>query len=69
MNNPKLDRIMVTPEELAKAREILGETAKNMPDNDIINQIIAMKYLSETCLDDFEKSIFDEKTLEEKLSE
>lgn len=69
IKNPDLDKIDVSEKELAEAREILGKTAKKMTDEELINQIKAMKYLSESWLDEFEKSIFDGKTLNEKLSE
>ena len=50
-----------------KAREILGETAKDMSDDDVREQIAMIKYLTESWIDEFERQIFDGKTLQEFL--
>ncbi|OGE31140.1 hypothetical protein A3C59_03995 [Candidatus Daviesbacteria bacterium RIFCSPHIGHO2_02_FULL_36_13] len=74
--NPKLlpeevqQRIQTISEtELVEAREILGETAKKMTDDELRHQIACMEYLSESWLDEFERKTFDGKTLNEKLAE
>lgn len=69
MKNPDLDKIYVSEKELAEAREKLGELVKDMSDEQLRDQVAATKYLSESWLDDFEKSIFDGKTLNEVISE
>ena len=69
MKNPDLDKIYVSEVELAEAREKLGDLVKDMTDEQLRNQVASMKYLSESWLDDFEKSIFDGKTLNEVISE
>lgn len=69
MKNSDLAKVYVSEKELAEAREKLGEVAKNITDEQLRDQVAAMKYLSESWLDDFEKTIFDGKTLNEKLSD
>ncbi len=69
MKNLDLDKMYVSEKEIAKAREILGEVAKNMTHDQLKDQIVSMKYLTETWMDEYERSIFDGKTLNEKLSD
>ena len=52
---------------LEEARKILGKTAEEMSDEQLQNQLTMMKFLTESWLDDYEKSIFDGKTLFELI--
>ncbi len=52
---------------ILEAREILGEDAAKCSDEQLINLISEMKYLLETWMEEFERSIFDGKTLNELI--
>ena len=54
MNNDPLSTSRISVEE---ARKILGEVAITMSDNEIEIQLENLKYLAESWLDNFEKSI------------
>jgi hypothetical protein len=64
---PILDNTDIVNTENESARKILGETAKDMSDDELKDQIVMAKYLVESWLDEYEKSIFEGKTLKEKL--
>ena len=51
-----------------EARKILGKTAEGMSDEQIQDQLTKIKYLAESWLDEYERSIFEGKTLNELLS-
>lgn len=55
--------------DLAKARSILGNIARKMSDDELKDACVEMQYLIETWLDEYERSIFDGKTLRELLGE
>ncbi len=69
MKNPALAKVYVSEKDLAEAREILGEQAKDMTEEELREQVASMKYLGEAWLDEFEKKIFNGKTLQEKLAD
>ncbi len=50
---------------IEEARKILGKTADGMSDEQLQNQLTMMEFLTESWLDDYEKSIFEGKTLQE----
>lgn len=50
---------------ILEAREILGEPANSLTDNQIRDLINETQYLVDTWLEEFERSIFDGKTLYE----
>lgn len=54
---------------LQKARRVLGDIAENIPDQELESNLTEFKYLIDTWLDEFEKGIFDSKTLKELLRE
>lgn len=54
--------------ELEEARKILGKTAEGMTDEQLQDQLVKIQYLAESWLDDYERSIFDGKTLSELKS-
>lgn len=50
---------------IEEARQILGKAAEGMSDEEVQSQMILIKSLTESWLDDYERSIFDGKTLNE----
>lgn len=54
---------------LQRARRILGDIAINMPDQDLEAYLAEFEYLIDSWLDEFEKNIFDDKTLMQLLKE
>ena len=65
MNNNPLSTSKISIEE---AREFLREVAEEMSDEQPQEQLTKMKYLTEGWLDQYEKSIFYGKTLNELSS-
>ncbi len=55
--------------ELEKAKAVLGDIAKKMSDDQIKDICVEIQYLVESWLDDYERSIFNGKTLRELLGE
>lgn len=53
---------------IEKAKKILGKSAEGMTDEELQNQLVLMKSLVESWMDDYESSIFDGKTLYELLA-
>lgn len=53
--------------DLDEAREILGDTVKDLDDDQLKDQIVMVSYLIETWVDEFERTIFNGKTLNELL--
>lgn len=62
MNNDPLGTSKISVEE---ARKILGKVAEGMSDEQLLEQLAKMEYLTEGWLDQYEKSIFGGKTLNE----
>lgn len=56
-------------EKLYKAREILGELANEYSDDELWKIVTEIQFLTDCWLDDFEREIFDGKTLSELLTE
>lgn len=50
---------------IEEARKILGKTAERMSDEQLQDQLVRMKFLIESWLDKYERSIFDGRTLNE----
>lgn len=48
-----------------EAREVLGESASKMNDEKVYDMVVEMQYLVDTWVEEFEKEIFDGKTLKE----
>lgn len=57
----------ITDKDLEKARQTLGEIAKNMTDEQLKDDVVKIQYLTETWLDEFERKTFDGQTLAEKI--
>ncbi|MCL4415708.1 MAG: hypothetical protein M1365_03255 [Actinobacteria bacterium] len=69
MKNSDLDNIYVSESDTAKSKEILGDKAKGMTDDEIKRQVASIQFLADSWLDEYERSIFDGKTLNEKLAQ
>ncbi len=57
----------VPEKDIAEARQILGEVAKNMTDEQIRDQIACISYLTHSWLEEYERKVFDGKTLNEMI--
>lgn len=55
--------------DIEKAKLILGDAVKKMNDDQLKDACVEMRYLVETWLDDYERLIFEGKTLRELLGE
>lgn len=53
---------------ILEAREILGESANEMTDDQIFDLVTEMQYLADSWLEEYEKEVFDGKTLIELLN-
>lgn len=53
---------------LEEVRKILGKTAESMSDIQLQDEMVKIDFLVESWLDDYERSIFSGKTLNELLS-
>lgn len=60
-----------SPEEnkVQKARAVLGEIAKDMPDEELAIYITQFQYLLDSWLNEYEKQTFNNLTLQELLRE
>ena len=60
-----------SPEEnkIQKARAILGESVKDVPDEEMAIYITQFQYLLDSWLDQYEKQIFNNLTLQQLLRE
>jgi hypothetical protein len=54
--------------EIQETRKILGKCAEGMTDEDIKHQITCIDYLVQTWMDEYERTIFDGKTLNEFIN-
>lgn len=59
--------MLIEQEDIDEAREILGETVKDLTDDELKDQVVMVSYLIETWVDEFERTIFNGKTLNELL--
>ena len=50
-----------------EAREILGDSADNLSDEAVYELVTEMQYLVDGWLEEYEKSVFDGKTLKELI--
>lgn len=55
--------------KLQQAKRILGDVALKISDEELTRYTTEFQYLAESWLDDFEKQIFDNKTLNQVLKE
>lgn len=61
--------IFTSDEEILEAKEVLGELALEISEDDLKNTVTEIHFLAESWLDDFERQAFGGKTLQELLSE
>lgn len=54
---------------IQKARLIMGDDVKDLSDEDLDVYLTNFQYLIDSWLDEYEKQVFDNKTLKEKLKE
>jgi hypothetical protein len=70
-NYEKINQIFTDQKEQKKtileAREILGESAKDLSDDQIHELISEVQFLVDTWLEEYERKTFDGKTLEELI--
>lgn len=59
--------IIVNEIDLEEAKQVFGDVATTLPEEDFKNTLTDIHFLAETWLDEFEKNIFNGKTLEELL--
>jgi len=52
---------------IQKTKQILGELANNFSKDDLRDVVAQVEYLAESWLDDFEREVFEGKTLNEVL--
>lgn len=52
---------------IQEAREILGESASALTDDQVYDLASEIQYLADTWLEEYERTIFDGKTLDETL--
>lgn len=53
---------------ILEAREILGDSAKDMTDEQVFDLVTEMQYLVDSWLEEFERKTFDGKSLNELLN-
>lgn len=58
-----------TESKLAKARKILGEVATTLSDSQLQTHLTEFEFLLDCWMDEFERQIFDNRTLREVLRE
>ncbi|OGM01893.1 hypothetical protein A2115_00385 [Candidatus Woesebacteria bacterium GWA1_41_8] len=54
---------------LERARKLLGKTTETLTDEELQDQLVMIQYLAVSWLDDFERKIFNGKTLQELINE
>ena len=57
----------IEQQDIDEAREILGDTAKDLTDDQIKDILVEIQYLVECWLEEYERKIFNGKTLNELL--
>lgn len=57
----------IEQKDIDEAREILGDAAKDLADDQLKDQVVMIQFLIETWMDEFERKIFNGKTLNELL--
>ncbi len=65
--NAILINMPIEQKDIDEAREILGNNAKNLSDEELKDLLVEMQYLVESWLDEYERKIFNGKTLNELL--
>lgn len=55
----------ISDKDIIEAKNILGDIAKDWTDEQLKDELVKIKYLTETWLDEFERKTFDGETLAE----
>ncbi len=53
--------------DIAEAREILGDSVKDLTDSQVYDLVNEVQFLVDSWLEEFEKDVFDGKTLDEVI--
>ncbi len=53
--------------DILEAREILGDSAKDLSDSEVYDLINEVQFLVDSWLEEYERNVFDGKTLDEFL--
>lgn len=59
--------MLIEDKDIEEAREILGETGKDLADDELKDILVEIDYLIETWIEEYERTIFNGKTLNELL--
>jgi hypothetical protein len=57
----------IEQKDIDEARDILGDIAKDISDDDIRNIVVEIQFLVESWIDDYERNTFNGKTINELL--
>ena len=57
----------IEQEDIDEARDILGDIAKDISDDDLRNIVVEIQFLVESWIDEYEKKTFNGKTINELL--
>jgi hypothetical protein len=57
----------IEQEDIDEARDILGDIAKDISDDDLRNIVVEIQFLVESWIDEYERKTFNGKTLNELL--
>ena len=57
----------IEQKDIDEARDILGDIAKDISDEDLKNMIVEIQFLVESWIDEYERKTFNGKTINELL--
>jgi hypothetical protein len=57
----------IEQKDIDEARDILGDIAKDISDDDLRNIVVEIQFLVESWIDDYERKTFNGKTINELL--
>jgi hypothetical protein len=57
----------IEQEDIDEARDILGDIAKDISDDDLRNIVVEIQFLVESWIDEYERKTFNGKTINELL--
>lgn len=59
--------MLIEQKDIDEAREMLGDTAKDITDDELKDILVEIQYLVECWMEEYERTIFNGKTLNELL--
>ena len=59
--------MLIEQKDIDEAREILGDSVKDFSDEDLKDKLVEMLFLIESWLDEYERKVFNGKTINEML--